>query len=497
MAHLKDNYPDIEFIEIWECEFQDQKSNCEDLQHFLNTVCNISESINPRDSLFGGRTNAIKMYHKVSPGEKINYVDFRSLYPDRQKYGIYPLGHPEIITENFKNVEEYFGLIKCRILPPKGLFLPVLPVRIKGKLFFPLCNLCASEDHQKCNHNDKQRTIEGTWVSLEILEALKQGYKIITIFEVWHYPLSTQYDPITKKGGLFTTYVNLFLKFKEEASGYPDNVNTKAEKEEYINKFFEKEGIWLNRDNIKHNPGIRSVMKLMLNSFWGRFGMQTNKTQVKYITKLVDWYALIEDDRFIIQDISMVIPDVLIVYYSQNSKSNDGGNSVNQINVVIASFVTCQARLKLLEVMQKLGKRVIYHDTDSVIYSAIPGDWEPKLGDHLGDLTNEIAKADGSHIVEIVCGGPKNYAYITDSGASKCVVKGFSLSVTTNLKLNFESIKDIVCGDRTARISVDQLKFKRCKNDWSINTSVIKKLYSFVYDKRVMIDNYETIPFGF
>ena len=75
----------------------------------------------------------------------------------------------------------------------------------------------------------------------------------------------------------------------------------------------------------------------------------------------------------------------------------------------------------------------------------MPGDYEPMLGDHLGDLTNEIAKADGSHIVEIVCGGPKNYAYITDSGASKCVVKGFSLSVTTNLKLNFDSIKELVC----------------------------------------------------
>ena len=157
--------------------------------------------------------------------------------------------------------------------------------------------------------------------------------------------------------------MNLFLKFKEEASGYPDNVNSEEEKTEYIDKFLEKEGILLDKDNIKANPGIRSVMKLMLNSFWGRFGMQTNKMQVKYITKLSDWYALIEDDRFVIQDISMEIPDVLIVYYIQNEKYNDGGNAINQINNVIASFVTCQARLKLLGVMQQLGDRVIYHDT--------------------------------------------------------------------------------------------------------------------------------------
>jgi len=107
-------------------------------------------------------------------------------------------------------------------------------------------------------------------------------------------------------------------------------------------------------------------MKLMLNSFWGRFGMQTNKMQVKF-SNLADWYALLNDDRYTIQDVSMDIPDVLIVYYNQNEKTNDGGNAINQINVVIASFVTCQARLKLLDVMQKLGSRVIYHDTGKYV----------------------------------------------------------------------------------------------------------------------------------
>ncbi len=205
--------------------------------------------------------------------------------------------------------------------------------------------------------------MEGTWVSLEVNEAINQGYKILTIYEVWHYASSTKYNPETNEGGLFSTYVNLFLKLKEEASGYPDNAHSEEEKQEYIDKFLEKEGILLDKENIKHNPGIRSVMKLMLNSFWGRFGMQTNKMQVKYISNLADWYALLDDDRYTIQDISMDIPDVLIVYYNQNEKTNDGGNAINQINVVIASFVTCQARLKLLDVMQKLGSRVIYHDT--------------------------------------------------------------------------------------------------------------------------------------
>ena len=94
------------------------------------------------------------------------------------------------------------------------------------------------------------------------------------------------YDKDSKSGGLFADYVDFFLKFKQEASGYPENVVSDDQKNEYIKKYFENEGIQLDKDNINNNPGLRSVMKLMLNSFWGRFGMQTNKTKVKFISKL-------------------------------------------------------------------------------------------------------------------------------------------------------------------------------------------------------------------
>jgi hypothetical protein len=39
----------------------------------------------------------------------------------------------------------------------------------------------------------------------------------------------------------------------------------------YIRDYHEKEGILLDYNNIK-NPGLRALAKLMLNSFWGKFG---------------------------------------------------------------------------------------------------------------------------------------------------------------------------------------------------------------------------------
>ena len=61
--------------------------------------------------------------NNFSGDEKIKYYDYTSLYPDVQKYCEYPVGHPEIITENFKDLSCYFGFMKCKVLPPKKLYL--------------------------------------------------------------------------------------------------------------------------------------------------------------------------------------------------------------------------------------------------------------------------------------------------------------------------------------------------------------------------------------
>lgn len=206
----------------------------------------LNTPLDPRDSLYGGRTNALKLYHKCTSNEKIKYIDYTSLYPYIQKYGIYPIGHPEIITENIDYGTSYFGIIKCRILPPRGLYIPVLPLRVNNKLLFPLCGTCASEQSSRCDHNEQERMLEGTWCTLETDEALKHGYKMVKIFEVWHWKESAQYDAQTHSGGIFDSYVNQAMKEKQEASGFPDNVQTEEEKDAYIKEYYDYEGISFN-----------------------------------------------------------------------------------------------------------------------------------------------------------------------------------------------------------------------------------------------------------
>lgn len=478
----------VKIVQIWECEFDKIK---DDVLEKVKHNQTFSSPLLPREALFGGRTNALRLYYDAKDDEEIRYVDFTSLYPYVQKYEEYPVGHPIVIKKNFGDPMKYFGLIKCRILPPRNLYLPVLPSKINGKLKFALCRTCAEFELSECCHDQSERALEGTWVTLEIQKAISLGYKILTIFEVWHWNEKEKYDTETKSGGLFTKYINLFLKGKQEASGFPSVVCTESDKKRFCDEYFAYEGIKLDENLIEKNPAKRFVFKLALNSMWGRLGMNTDRTSYKIITKPAEWFAMVQDDQFIIKHADFSSPNVAQVFYSLRNVEGSAESSV-----VHACFVTSHARLKLYSELEKIGDRVLYFDTDSIIYVHRKNLYCPKLGNFLGQLTNELDE--GDYIKSFVSGGPKNYAYLTNKGKLSCTVKGFKLDTKTNReKINFEIIKEIVLNDRSRKIKLQQMLFKRNKKNWSVECEQKEKFYGVVYDKRILLNNLSTLPFGF
>ena len=153
----------------------------------------------------------------------------------------------------------------------------------------------------------------------------------------------------------------------------------------------------------------------MLNSFWGKFGEQMNKMKTKQITEPHELIDHLNDTTIEISDIRILSADVIELAYKKIEEDAVKGSKTN---IFIAAFTTCQARLKLYESLEVLGDRVLYYDTDSVIYTWKPGQTEIPLGDYLGDMTNELDE--GDYIVEFVSGGAKNYGYATKHGKS-CV----------------------------------------------------------------------------
>lgn len=360
-------------VEMWECEWTKSP------QYKNSEKVNVIEPLNPRDAFFGGRTNAFKLLAKSTKKKKIRYIDVCSLYPTVQYYDYYPVGHPEKIYKPKTYYNKWFGIIKCRILPPKNLYHPVLPVKVKmdknEKLLFPLCLKCAENKIRKCPHSDNERIIEGTWSTIEVNKAIEKGYKIQGIHEVWHF----------EKGSnkLFKGYVKNFMKIKLETSSPNYSSN-----EEYIQDIKRKLDIDLDPEKIELNPGKRAVAKICLNSLWGKFGQRQNMSQTEYVTDVRRFYEILLDDR--LTDINVNYQTEETVQMSYKFKDYYVENNTST-NIYIALFTTANARLRLYEKLNELGEAVIMCDTDSVVYFD-DGENTVKTGDMLGEWTDELKK---------------------------------------------------------------------------------------------------------
>ena len=182
----------------WECDWDMEVKTDPGLRQFLDTF-EIVDPLEPQESFFGGRTNAVKLNHvaNVTQGEKIKNADLTSLYPCVNKKCEYPVGHPQVIVNpEDQDIHHYFRMAKVDILPPHELYHPVLPFRHGGKLTFPLCRSCVENEMTKplleksnhCPHTAENRTLRGTWCTPEIQKAVAVGYTLNKIHEVYHFP---------------------------------------------------------------------------------------------------------------------------------------------------------------------------------------------------------------------------------------------------------------------------------------------------------------------
>ncbi|KAI1286649.1 hypothetical protein HDE_10361 [Halotydeus destructor] len=226
-----------------------------------------------RAAFFGGRTCNVAMLHECTSEEELKYMDFTSLYPDVLKNNAYPRGHPEVILGDVKDEDriiaavdnrEYFGFVSCTVLPPQQAWFATLPARGDGTLLFPLCALCADTKNQTdCRHTDEERALTGTWVTEKLYLALDNGYKLKKIHQVLHYP--------EQDGNMFKAYIDLWLKIKQESSGWPALVKKEQEQaqktaynaeEAFIQKIYRTTGTLLTRQEIVGGPGWPPAVKV-------------------------------------------------------------------------------------------------------------------------------------------------------------------------------------------------------------------------------------------
>ena len=177
----------------------------------------------------------------------------------------------------------------------------------------------------------------------------------------------------------------------------------------------------------------------MLNSFWGKFGKQSNKFQVETFGSPAKFYQLLNNDELLILRVRVVNPEMLGVV---NNHIQEAGAIQPHINIFFACFTTRQARLMSTRPFPHEAWTGALHGQGSTIYKCSAGLPELPTVSYLGLFKDELTEKDT--IVEFAAAGPQNYGYRTRQGKVECKVRGFSLNVRGKEQLNFDLLKQNV-----------------------------------------------------
>lgn len=408
----------VAYFSLQECQLRDEIKRNERMREFFEKKCWDSSPIDPRDGFSGGRVHPTRMYHAPTADETIKYYDVCSLYPYvlRKEY---PVGAGRQIftwkdtpwtlhqapwnpdTQNpWSQAEDlpWRGLYKVRVLPPQNLSLPVLPLKDDNRLLFPLCRTCAVEsrkaDHYRepaCIHDVDDRAFVVTTTDVELADALEDGYTVLNFIEAWHYPEWSD--------DVFKGYMNEFLRTKVEASGWNKSIleaeNPEAAKDEFIRTYRERGGIEIRKEMVEDKPGLRYIAKQCANSLWGRFAMRPDRSQVEIVRKVSRPTELLNDRTIDVLSVLELNEETVRVSYKYRKRmEKEDENS----NIIAAIYTTAYGRTELLKYMRAVEQshpkgdphsRLLYNDTDSVIFVCRAGHIPIPAGRFLGEMENE------------------------------------------------------------------------------------------------------------
>jgi len=207
-----------------------------------------------------------------------------------------------------------------------------------------------------CTHSDEERCVVGTWIVDEVRKAVDMCYGLVDVCEFGSMRLRSLTDTNL---GLFAVYVNMFLKLKQESSGYSTWVQSK-DKDKYIEDYRRAEGIALDKASTSKNAGQRTLAKLISNLMLGNWAQNQNKTQATIVNSDKGSYEL---STSLGTDVTNLIFPNEEVGWVPCKYSEHNVTSGTNVNVEVAAYVTTDARLKLYEYLSKLRQSGLYCDT--------------------------------------------------------------------------------------------------------------------------------------
>ena len=412
----------------------------------------------------------------------------------------YPIGPPDriAIMPDLSDLQTFFGLAKVRVLPPSDLHVAVLPYREKkgDKLHYTLCRTCSIEQNRyTCLHTEKERCFVGTYTSFELKIAMSKNYKVLKCFEIWGWNRNN------RSSDLFKDYIKTFFEIKIASDGFPADVLSDEQKDIYCANVNEINQLDILRENVSENVGLRTTAKALLNSLWGKLTIRPGKPKCVYIIEAKEYFDLLRNEAIEITNIYPVSERMIHVSFVEKDMMPSSFT-----NVVIGSMVTSYARCWLFTKCIDLldAQQLLYVDTDSIVFVEKAGLPTLTLENQLGGLTDEIQ---GNYKVEdhigIWCAtGNKSYSFQLKNNPHirSTKVKGFTLDLSCNFEndVNFKRMLDMILSEKTYTLNLQQPPlFVKDKENAHIYTKDRSKVFKFAFDNKVILDSYQTRPYGF
>jgi hypothetical protein len=390
-----------------------------------------------RESYTGGHTD---IYHGF--GKNLNIYDINSLYPTAMKFFDMPVGPVYYFEGNIDNFKSFlknlfndfsnkkaFGFFYVKVTTPEFMERPLLQVKVKTNSGFRTIAPLGSWE---------------MWIFSEEMECYKQyGYK----FEII-------------KGYAFQR-ANLF--------------------EEFIDSLYH-----IKQNTDKSDP-MYLISKLLMNSLYGRFGMDVNLS-VNIILKNNEIKNFVNNNIIVEDIIDLKNGKSLLVYKSNTTVNDDNTDNWTMVNIAIASAITAYSRIIMSKYLGDPSIKVWMTDTDSLVTDSVL-----ETGNGLGEFKLEKTCSEMTFIA------PKVYGGIETNNTEFTKVKGYKNN------LPYSELKSLLSLDNI--LSLEQTKSYKSLID--ANISVKDQLYSlqitdskreiifenqkFAYTKPYVIDNSKTI----
>ena len=356
-----------------------------------------------RTSYTGG---AVDVYIPINKkGTEIYWYDVNALYPSQMHDQLMPVGNAIFFKGDIRKVDpDAFGFFYCEIVAPDKIKHPIIQTHVKTK--------------------GGIRTIApiGTWedmlFSQEMDNAQNYGYKFNIL---WGYKF--------ERKNIFKEYVEFLHNLRKQ---YPSS-----------------------------NP-LNYIAKILLNSLYGRMGMDDNFSDINIIHK--DYINDFENKFLDLISDKVELDEYFLIQNKKSENINEEDDKSNHnINVGIASAITAYSRIHMSQFKNNPNFNLYYSDTDS-------GFFDKPLPDHLVD-----SKALGKMKLENVLSkaiflAPKVYYLETDDGKIIYKVKGLKHEI----ELTKNDFEQLLYKDRILQKS--QSKWRRNLSDGQIK--ILEQVYS-------------------